>query len=257
MALPAGAYRCEAGSNRVLPLVTGGFGRLSGRPAAAIAPMILFHVLELTRDHEVPSETRNLAGWTVHVSKKLLETNVAATTRALALLKAQLEAIVRMVPTAAVTQLQKVPLWISPEYPGVPPRAEYHPDAGWLRGHGRDPAMAKGVEFTNVRIFEPECRRMPMMALHELAHAYHHRVLGYDQPEIQAAFEHAKDGGTYDRVERRDAQGRVRLDRAYALSNPQEYFAENTEAFFGTNDFFPFIRAELKEHDPDHVCATG
>ncbi len=23
-----------------------------------------------------------------------------------------------------------------------------------------------------------------------------------------------------------------------------------TEAFFGTNDFFPFVRAELKEHDP-------
>ena len=29
-----------------------------------------------------------------------------------------------------------------------------------------------------------------------------------------------------------------------------EYFAESTEAFFGTNDFYPFVRAELKQHDP-------
>jgi hypothetical protein len=24
-----------------------------------------------------------------------------------------------------------------------------------------------------------------------------------------------------------------------------------TEAFFGTNDFYPFVRAELREHDPE------
>lgn len=35
-----------------------------------------------------------------------------------------------------------------------------------------------------------------------------------------------------------------------ALNNDQEYFAEASEAFFGTNDFHPFVRAELKEHDP-------
>ena len=23
-----------------------------------------------------------------------------------------------------------------------------------------------------------------------------------------------------------------------------------TEAYFGTNDFYPFVRAELKQHDP-------
>ena len=27
-----------------------------------------------------------------------------------------------------------------------------------------------------------------------------------------------------------------------------EYFAEATEAYFGANDFYPFVRAELKEH---------
>ena len=194
--------------------------------------------------------SRNLAGWVVHISRPLLATNASATARALELLQAQLEQIVRVVPPSAVAELKKVRLWISPEYPKTPPRAEYHPDPGWLREHGRDPAMARGVEFTNVRIFEAECRRMPVLALHELAHAYHHRVLGHDHAGIKAAYEHAMAGGKYDRVERQDSEGRRRFDRAYALTSPQEYFAECSEAFFGQNDFFPFNREELKQQDP-------
>lgn len=196
-------------------------------------------------------EIRQLAGWKVQVSRRLLQAEGPATQRALGLLSNQLAGIVRAVPPAAVAELQKVPLWISPEYTNAPPRAEYHPDAGWLRSHGRDPAMAKAIEFTNVRIFEAETRRMPVFALHELAHAYHDRVLGFDEPRIQAAFAQAKAGGKYDQVERRDARGRVSKDRAYALTDHKEYFAETTEAFFGTNDFFPFTRPELERHDPE------
>jgi Mlc titration factor MtfA (ptsG expression regulator) len=113
--------------------------------------------------------------------------------------------------------------------------------------------MAQGVEFTNVRIFEAETRRMPNFSLHELAHAYHDRVLagGFANKEIRAAFEKAKASGNYDRVERQDSEGRKRMDRAYAMTNPQEYFAESTEAYFTRNDFFPYIGDELKQHDPE------
>lgn len=197
-------------------------------------------------------ETRAVCGWRVHIAAACLATNAAATARALELLKSQLDEIVSHVPPRAVSELQKVPLWISPEYPGVQPKAEYHPNVNWLREHGRDPVMAKGIEFTNVRIFEAESRRMPNFALHELAHAYQDRVLpnGYGNAEIKAAYARAKASGTYERVRRRDAEGRERLDRAYAMANPQEYFAETTEAFFSRNDFFPFTRDELKAHDP-------
>jgi hypothetical protein len=198
------------------------------------------------------SQVRNIAGWSVHINRQLLASNTPATSRALELLQAQLEEIKRVVPAAAVVELQKVPLWISPEYPNKPPRAEYHPGVGWLREQGRDPAMVKGVEFTNVRIFEAETRRMPNFALHELAHAYHDRVIvdGFQNAEIKAAYERAKAGGKYDSVERQDSEGRKRLDRAYALTNPQEYFAETSEAFFSRNDFYPFNRDELKQQDP-------
>lgn len=92
---------------------------------------------------------------------------------------------------------------------------------------------------------------MPNFALHELAHAYHDRVLGFDQADIIAAYNKAKAAGKYDKVQRQDSEGRKRLDRAYAMTNHKEYFAECTEAFFSKNDFFPFTREELKAHDPD------
>lgn len=199
-------------------------------------------------------ETREIAGWNVHINSNLLTNNADTTAAALKLLSAQLDNIVGVMPPAAIVELRKVPLWISPEYSGIRPRAEYHASPNWLRENGRDPRMAKGVEFTNIRIFEAENRRMPMLALHELAHAYHDRVLGNQHPEIKAAYEAAKASGKYDLVEQRSADGRSRKTRAYAMNNPQEYFAESTEAFFGRNDFFPFTREELKETDPQ-MCA--
>lgn len=204
-------------------------------------------------------ETRDILGWKVHVRRELLEADGSATTRALELLKVQLDEITRVVPKEAVVELQKVPLWFSPEYPKTPPRAEYHPDRGWLKANERDPLMAKGVEFTNVRIFEAETRRMPNFALHELAHAYHDRVLtdGFGNRPVKEAYEAAKASGKYDRVERQDSEGKRRFDRAYALTTPQEYFAETSEAFFSRNDFFPFDRDELKRHDPEMYGLLG
>ncbi len=212
-------------------------------------------------NNKSPYVTRDILGWTVNVRRELLDTDSAKTEteKAMKLLEGQLDEINRVVPAKAVAELKKVPLWISAEYPATPPRAEYHPGAGWLRDNHRDPAMVKGVEFTNVRIFEAETRRMPNFALHELAHAYHDRVLpkGFDNPELKAAYETAKKSGKYDRVERQDSEGRKRMDVAYAMTNPQEYFAENTEAYFTRNDFFPFDRNELREHDPVTLRLIG
>ena len=87
----------------------------------------------------------------------------------------------------------------------------------------------------------------PLRAWYALASRAH-----WNTPaEIKAAYESAKSSGKYDRVLRQDSQGRRTYDRAYAMSNPQEYFAESTEAYFSKNDFFPFDREELKQHDPE------
>jgi hypothetical protein len=193
---------------------------------------------------------REIEGWTVKVDESLAGT--PELDRALSLLKAQLVEIERVVPAGPVAKLKRVTLWFSQEYPGIRPTAEYHPEAGWLRENGRNPDMVHGVEFTNIRIFERECRRMPAFALHELAHAYHDQVLGFDQPEVKAAYERAKASGSYDNVERLHGDGRPNtFEKAYAMTDEREYFAESTEAFFSRNDFFPFDRAQLQQHNPE------
>jgi hypothetical protein len=237
------------------------FGR---RIIAAASAIALFHASAMAQPATATSgplresiastyATRILEGWTVHIKTALLQNEGAATEIALALLRRQLAEIARVVPAPAVAKLRDVPLWFSPAYPGVKSKAEYHPGAGWLRDNGRDPAMVKGVEFTNVREFEKEMNRMPNFALHELAHAYHDRVLpgGFNHVGIRAAFDRAKASGTYDKVERWLGNGRPNTrEKAYAMSSPMEYFAESTEAFFSRNDFFPFTREDLKSHDP-------
>ncbi len=227
------------------------------RPCFAIFCLVFLAGANLVSSAE-PSkatsrQTKTVEGWTLLISDELLEKDKAATERALVLLTVQLQEIVRVVPAKAVVELRKVPLWFSPEYPGVQPRAEYHPGAGWLRDNKRDPAMAKAVEFTDIQDFERETKRMPNFTLHELAHAYHDRVLpkGFGNEEIKAAFEKAKAKGLYERVEQRFGDGRSANVRAYAMTNPMEYFAECSEAFFSTNDFFPFTREQLAKHDPE------
>jgi len=166
--------------------------------------------------HAEPSKTREIRGWQVHLREDLMAAKPAETEKALGLLEQQLEEIEKVVPAGPLAELRKVPLWFTSGYEGIPPRAEYHPGAKWLADNGRDPAMAKGVEFTNVTIFEAETRRMPNFALHELAHAYHDRVLGFNEARIAAAYAKAKESGSYAKVERRDAEGRSSHAPAYA-----------------------------------------
>ena len=197
---------------------------------------------------------RDVSGWTVLIDRRLLdsEEQTAKTETALRLLKKQLDEIIEVVPAPAVAKMKQVTLYFSPPYPSHGQRAEYHPGAGWLEKNGRDPVMVRCVEFTNINRFEEETRRMPNFALHELAHAYHHRFCerGFGNEAIKNAYERALASGSYNSVDRQDSKGRLRKDRAYAMTNPQEYFAETTEAFFSKNDFFPFNRQQLEAHDP-------
>ncbi|MEP6755808.1 MAG: hypothetical protein ABJA67_09930 [Chthonomonadales bacterium] len=197
-------------------------------------------------------ESREIEGWNIRINQRLLKESPEPTAKAIGLLTTHLKEIIRAVPAPAVTRLKEVTLYLNPTYEGVRPGAEYHPGKQWLVDNKRDPNMVKGVEFTNISIFEAENRRMPVFVLHELAHSFHDRVLGFDNREIKAAYDRAKASGTYDKVERWHGDGRPNtFERAYAMVTPQEYFAESSEAYFGRNDFYPFTRDELKKHDPE------
>lgn len=205
-------------------------------------------------------ETKTVRGWTVHVNRELLATDVKQTAKALELLDAQLVDITKVVPKGAVAKLQQVPIYFNPQYAKAGAGAEYHPGADWLRKNGRDPAMARAVEVSNVATYQAEVNRMPWFMLHELAHAYHDRELpkGFGNPDVAKAYARAKESGKYDKVERHFGNGRPNtVEKAYAMTTAMEYFAEATEAYFGRNDFFPFTRDELKKHDPDMEVLLG
>ncbi|MCS7306436.1 MAG: hypothetical protein NZ602_15175 [Thermoguttaceae bacterium] len=186
-------------------------------------------------------------GWQVLVWKGLLRNHPEIAQQTLKLLDYQLLQIRRTLPAAAVQMLQKVRIWVEWEE-GHHPCMAYHPSAGWLREHGMNPDKAKCVEIAHARNFLAWTKDQPWMVLHELAHAYHDQFLpsGYNNPEIKAVYEAAMKAGLYQKV--LFIRGGRR--QAYAARNPMEYFAELTEAYFGTNDFYPFVQGELREYDP-------
>jgi hypothetical protein len=161
-------------------------------------------------------------------------------------LESQLRAIVREVPAKLLPELQKVWIWVEWEKKknGA---AEFHPSAQWLKEHGYNPQKAGHIELSNARNFVQWSRSaQPWMVMHEMAHAYHHLVLGDDCKSIEAAYKHAVDSKLYESV----AYCGGGKQKAYALTNSKEYFAELSEAYFGRNDFYPFVRSELKQYDP-------
>jgi hypothetical protein len=191
-------------------------------------------------------EKREIEGWRVLVHKQLLEKdNRELADKTLKVLGLQLYQITRVVPEEALAKLRSIPIWVEVEHPRHPCMC-YHISAEWLREHQMNPAKAGAVEVANAKNFLSWTLDQPWMVLHELAHGYHHQVLGLDHAEIKACYDRAVESKSYESV----LHCNGKKERAYALTNDQEYFAEATEAYFGTNDFYPFVRAELKQHDP-------
>ena len=191
---------------------------------------------------------KKIEGWTVHIEPAMLESEPGSEdARALDMLEAHLRIISAMVPADRVEKLKTLEIWIERDHPTLK-NMQYHPSEDWLRDNGHDPRLNKKFHAPVAKdlISSSQIAKHPMVVLHELAHAYHDQILGFDEPRIMAAFEKAKAAGTYEKVMTHTGGN----TRHYALTDHKEYFAEGTEAYFSRNDFYPFVRAELKLHDP-------
>jgi len=196
----------------------------------------------------IEHETRQVEGWSIHVDTQLLAGGHADVgNRALRVLANKLYEITRIVPADRLAHLRRVPIYLDDDH--ALGNMQYHPEAGWLRDHGYDPAMEKAVHIPSVQHFLNAIRprEQPFAVLHELSHAYHDQVLGWDYPPIRKAYKRALESKQYESCLVRGG----RKGRHYALTNHKEFFAEMTEAYLGTNDFWPFVRWELRQADTD------
>jgi hypothetical protein len=192
---------------------------------------------------------RGIEGWTVHIDDRLLsDGDKQLGDHALRILANRLYDIKHVVPADKVAHLQRIPIWIDKNHGKLRP-AQYHPSAGWLKANGYSAALAKCVHIPVAADFASvnHQRIQPWSLMHELAHAYHDQVLGFDHAEIQAAWARFRDSGKYKSVLHINGKKTTH----YGLTDPKEFFAEMTEAYFGHNDFFPFNRAELQQEDSE------
>lgn len=193
--------------------------------------------------------TRNIEGWNVIIDDRLLKgDNAEIGERAVKLLTARLVAIEIVVPEKALEKLRAITIELDLNYGGLT-FMQYHPDANWLKAQGYSARLAKCVHIPDAMDFlSPfENHRMPWVVLHELTHGYHDQVLGYDEPRIKAAWKKFVDSGKYKSV--LTSPGHMR--EHYGLTNQMEFFAEMTESYFGSNDFYPFVTGELKQAEPE------
>ena len=192
---------------------------------------------------------RQIEGWTFAVAPQLLENEHAETAaNAFKTLANHLQRIRYIVPADRLEQLQQMRIWIELHNAELK-FPQYHPDRGWLVTHGHDPRLVKHVHIPRAQYLldRHNWAKHPYCVLHELAHAYHDQVLDFENAEVLAAFQNARKAGIYDGVLLFTGEMGV---RHYGMTNQMEYFAEATEAYFGVNDFYPFVRAELQKHDP-------
>ena len=192
---------------------------------------------------------KRIEGWNVHVDERLLKgAGEDVGKRALNLIERRLADIAALMEKSRLAKLREVPIYLDLSH-GKLRNMQYHPSAGWLKGNGYSPTMAKCVHIPDASRFisAHHQHRQPWSVLHELAHAYHDRVLSFGHAKIKAAWQQAVDSKRYDKVLLING----RTTRHYAVTDCKEFFAEMTEAYFGINDFYPFNRAELSRENPE------
>jgi hypothetical protein len=188
-------------------------------------------------------QSENILGFSVIYSDEL-DANSRSLIRSE--LNQDLTVINNLFDSEVLNKINKVKIWVTKD--GLPEgAATYHQSADWLSQHGKNPKMAHGIEIGNIDNFI-NWRKLnqPFMLLHEIAHFYHDRVLGNEDADIKNGFNRIQQSQLYETV----SYNMGGKQKAYALTNRFEFFAESTEAFFGKNDFFPYDKEDLKKFDP-------
>ena len=189
----------------------------------------------------------SLEGWKIEWDPEIAESHDATFYREIRkALSNHFQRIKFLLPKEKVKELQTLIIRVDKNHPLT--NMQYHPSKGWLISNGYDPTLEKRVHIPRAEnlLKRSTWQKHPYVILHELAHSYHDQILSFENKEIIEAYQRAEKAGLYEKV----LLFRGGKTRHYARTNHKEFFAEMTESYVGVNDFYPFVRAELQEHDP-------
>lgn len=232
------------------------------RTSTRIAVAVFLAFAPAVRADDLPAksnpdgyERRDLDGFTVYVGMSVLQQAHDGFHRApITALERELNDLKRILHPKIVGILQTIPIWVEWDAddrlsPGAVARYYGGPAEEWKKAGG-DPRKANNVEILTMRTLaamrRPGTALQQIVILHEMAHAVHHRLLGWKNPELEAIYQQAMDRKLYDKVNDRFG----RRGPAYARTNAAEYFAEVSCAYLDSCNYFPFNYEQLRGHDP-------
>lgn len=189
---------------------------------------------------------------------KVEETKTSRGQEAVKYMKEDLDHIVSIIPEDALTVMRKNPIWMERNNKHNSSAAWYHTWEGYPESIGDIKEKGKCVEITNYDYYISWTDiNQPLMVLHELCHLYHDQGLGGENNQvIKQAYQNAKEKELYKtgwyRANTNYTQPNqwTKVTDVYCMVTVWEYFAELCEAYWGENDYYPFNKEQLKEHDP-------
>ena len=196
-----------------------------------------------TLSAETDYQERDIHGWKIVIETKLAEDPLLVAPM-IEKLEAQLSQIAAKVPSPQIDRLRETPIWLFHTDPHMEAHeflGLYHISVDWLAENGYPPALHQAVQFD--KRFGRE--HGPGTVFHELAHAYHDRELGFENPRIIELYEQAKakvagvrDGCPCD-------------DVPFAFSYVEEFFATFSQAYLGGICFYPNNRNIIRLMHPE------
>lgn len=195
---------------------------------------------------------RKAAGWTVWLERELAEEHGELAENAVSRLEHKLQATLDILPSHSHHILRKLPIFLmlgeQSTAGGRNNGAQYfQANAPAYRDH-LDPRWSSALVIYSARNYTRLSEHWSLLVLlHEFSHAWHLEQWPEKRPDILQAWEHAVHNELYEGI--KDVNGK-RIDRAYAVTNQLEYFAELSGTYFLGGEYEPFDRGGLREHDP-------
>jgi hypothetical protein len=218
----------------------------SAQPKTDKAPM------PLVKPAQVPGYTPRLVeGFTVVLSDETMKhlDEPKFKKKPLEVLEQEFKAITAAMPAKNVKILQRLLFFVewderkrlSNGVPGGAVAVYYGGHQLNMLAKGMPPLKAKNITVLSMRSLtaehQPEVESGRCVLLHEIAHAVHDQLIGFENPTVFAAYRQARERKLVD-------------PEAYAATNEAEFFAEMSCAYYDQLDYHPKTREALKKLDP-------